>query len=195
MIQDQQFKEILQNEGSFTPSMDLVDKVIELSETVELAPKEILLPYGKTDTNFYIVREGVLQLLYFVKDRENIFGFAPTGTFFCSMHSVYKKQPATLQVEACNVKSSVLRIKKENVINLMRESNEFCFWMFDLAMYQLYTLEMKMNVINGTAEDRYSNLLKCRPDIVKSTSSNRLAQYLNVTPSWLCKIKKKLLYE
>lgn len=195
MINDLQFKEILQHEGSFKPSVELLDRILAASDKVDLEPNEILIPYGKTDTNFYIVREGILQLLYYEKEKENIFGFAPPGTFFCSMHSVYRKQPTVMQVEACKVSSSVLRISETTFNNLMHESNEFCHWMFDLAMYQLYTLEVKLNLINGTAEDRYLNLLRHRPDIVKSTSANRLAQYLKVTPSWLCKIKKKILYE
>ena len=49
--------------------------------------------------------------------------------------------------------------------------------------------------INGSAEERYRNLLKFRPDIANVISANRMASYLNVTPSWLCKIRKKLLYE
>lgn len=195
MINDVQFKEMLQREGSSRPPLEVLDRLLELTERVELEPNEILIPYGKTDTNFYIVREGILQLLYYEKDKENIFGFAPPGTFFCSMHSVYRKQPNVMQVEACKVSSSVLKLPEAAFNRLMHESNDFCYWMFDLAMYQLYTLEVKLNLINGSAEDRYLNLLKHRPDIVKSTSANRLAQYLKVTPSWLCKIKKKILYE
>ena len=36
---------------------------------------------------------------------------------------------------------------------------------------------------------------KIRPDIINAVSNNRLAFYLGVTPSWFCKLRKKMLYE
>ena len=104
-------------------------------------------------------------------------------------------QPAVMQIESCRIASSVLRIRRDVFFSLMRESHEFSLWMFDIAMGQFYTSECKMIQINGSAEERYRNLLKFRPDIANVISANRMASYLNVTPSWLCKIRKKLLYE
>ena len=195
MITDSDFKEIIQREGSANPPMEMIDRILKLADTITLRPGGILIPFGKIDTDLYIVRDGILQLLYLVKDKEQIFGFAPPGTFLCSLHSTYMRRPTVMQIESCKTSSTVLRLTAQQVEDLKRESPFFTHWLLDLALYRLYTLEPKLTLINGTAEDRYMNLLRHRPDIVNSISSKRLAQYLNVTPSWLCKIRKKLLYE
>ena len=67
--------------------------------------------------------------------------------------------------------------------------------MFNLAIGQIYTSELKVTYVSGTAEDRYKRLLKIRPDIVTAISANRLASYLGITPSYMCKLRRKLLYE
>lgn len=194
MITDNDFKEILKQEGTANPSSEMIDRILEMAETVRLNPGGILIPFGKTDNDLYIVRDGVLQLLYVVKDKERIFGFAPPGTFLCSLHSMYMKKPAVMQIESCKTESTVLRLTHQHVQEL-KQVPEFTQWLLNLTMYQLYSLELKFTLINGTAEDRYINLLKHRPDIANSISSKRLAEYLNITPSWLCKIRRRLIFK
>ena len=163
MDTDTDFRDILRNEGRFSPSDTLIDRLLENSDEISLKSGKVLIGYGQTDTN--------------------------------SPQSVYMNQPAVMQIESCRIASSVLRIRRDVFLSLMRESHEFSLWMFDIAMGQFYTSECKMIQINGSAEERYRNLLKFRPDIANVISANRMASYLNVTPSWLCKIRKKLLYE
>lgn len=194
MDTDTDFRDILRNEGRFAPSNTLIDKLLMYSEEIRLKPGGVLIGYGQTDTNIYIVKEGIIQLLY-KGEKEVTFGFAFPGTFMCSPQSVYMNHPSVMQIESCRITSSVLRISKADFFSLMKQSHEFSLWMFDIAMGQFYTSELKMIQINGSAEDRYRNLLKFRPDIASAISANRMASYLNVTPSWLCKIRKKLLYE
>lgn len=195
MDTDTDFRDILRNEGRFSPSDPLIDRLLENSDEISLKSGKVLIGYGQTDTNIYIVKDGIIQLLYFKGEKEVTFGFAFPGTFMCSPQSVYMNQPAVMQIESCRIASSVLRIRRDVFFSLMRESHEFSLWMFDIAMGQFYTSECKMIQINGSAEERYRNLLKFRPDIANVISANRMASYLNVTPSWLCKIRKKLLYE
>lgn len=195
MDTDTDFRDILRNEGRFVPSNILIDKLLMYSEEIRLKPGGVLIRYGQTDTNIYIVKEGIIQLLYFKGEKEVTFGFAFPGTFMCSPQSVYMNHPSVMQIESCRITSSVLRISKADFFSLMKQSHEFSLWMFDIAMGQFYTSELKMIQINGSAEERYRNLLKFRPDIANVISANRMASYLNVTPSWLCKIRKKLLYE
>jgi len=195
MGNDSSFVDTLRKEGTFAPSTALINKLLSCAKEIRIKPGGIVVGYGATDTGIYIVKEGIIQLLYFKGDKEVTFGFAFPGTFMCSPQSVYMNQPAVIQIESCKTASTVLRISKEDFFSMMRESNEFALWMFDIAMGQFYTSELKMIQINGSAEERYRNLLRFRPDIASAISSNRMASYLGVTPSWLCKIRKKLLYE
>lgn len=195
MDTDETFIKALKEEGNFSPSDELIEKVMSVAQEITLKPGGVLIGYGKTDTNIYILKEGIIELLYFDGDKEVTFGFAFPGTFMCSPQSVYMNKPAVLQIESCKIKSTVLKISLEDFRLMMQESNEFARWMFDIAMGQFYTSELKMTLINGSAEERYRNLLRFRPDIASVISSRKMASYLRVTPSWLCKIRKKLIYE
>ena len=140
MDTDTDFRDILRNEGRFSPSDTLIDRLLENSDEISLKSGKVLIGYGQTDTNIYIVKDGIIQLLYFKGEKEVTFGFAFPGTFMCSPQSVYMNQPAVMQIESCRIASSVLRIRRDVFLSLMRESHEFSLWMFDIAMGQFYRL-------------------------------------------------------
>lgn len=189
------FMSTLKAEGTFGPSDDLLDRIIGIARPISLKPGGILIGYGQLNTDVYIVKEGILQLLYFDGVKEVTFGFAFPGTFLLSPHSFYMNQPAVMQIEACRISSTVMRIPKRKFDKLLEESHELALWMFNLALGQIYTSELKVTYVSGSAVERYKRLLKIRPDIVTAISMNRLASYLGITPSWMCKLRKKLLYE
>ena len=132
----------------------------------------------------YIVKDGILQLLYFDGEKEVTFGFAFPGTVLLSPHSFYMGKPAVMQVESCRIASAVMKIDKPRFEKLLEESHEFARWMLNLAIGQIYTSELKVTYVSGSAEDRYKSLLKIRPDIVTSVSANRLASYLFQPTAW-----------
>lgn len=61
-----------------------------------------------------------------------------------------------------------------------------------IAMGQIFSLEMKSSLINGTAKERYLALIKNRPDIIQAVPMKTIASYLGVTPSYICHIKQDL---
>ena len=71
----------------------------------------------------------------------------------------------------------------------------FARWMYSVAIHQLFALERKVSLINGTVKERYLALIKNRPDIIKNVSMKVIASYLGVSPHYLCRLKKTLLNE
>ena len=94
MDTDTDFRDILRNEGRFSPSDTLIDRLLENSDEISLKSGKVLIGYGQTDTNIYIVKDGIIQLLYFKGEKEVTFGFAFPGTFMCSPQSVYMIRPS-----------------------------------------------------------------------------------------------------
>ena len=193
MDTDTDFRDILRNEGRFSPSDNLIDRLLENSDEISLKSGKVLIGYGQTDTNIYIVKDGIIQLLYFKGEKEVTFGFAFPGTFMCSPQSVYMNQPAVMQIESCRIASSVLRIRRDVFLSLMRESHKFSLWMFDIAMGQFYTSEKKLKYIKGDARERIIAVLKYRPEILEYVSARTLASYIGVTEAYFCRIKKEIL--
>ena len=123
MDTDTDFRDILRNEGRFSPSDTLIDRLLENSDEISLKSGKVLIGYGQTDTNIYIVKDGIIQLLYFKGEKEVTFGFAFPGTFMCSPQSVYMNQPAVMQIESCRIASSVLRIRRDVFLHIRMQND------------------------------------------------------------------------
>lgn len=88
--------DLIMREGDFHPSEVVVRKLLSLGEEVHFAPKKAVIEYGRINRNVYIVKEGILRVVYFEKDKEETYGFASPGTIFLSPHSYYMNQPAVM---------------------------------------------------------------------------------------------------
>lgn len=184
--------DVIMREGDFHPSEEVVRRLLSLGEEVSFAPKKAVIEYGRINHNVYIVKDGILRVVYFEKDKEETYGFASPGTIFLSPHSYYMNQPAVMQFETCRKGCTCIMVPKAKFDQLLVESHEFARWMFDLAMGQFYTSEKKLKYIKGDARERIIAVLKYRPEILEVVSSRILASYIGVTEAYLCRIKKEL---
>lgn len=185
--------EAIMQEGNFHPSEEIVRKFLSLSREVYFPAKKPVIEYGRINSNIYAVKSGILRVVYYQEEKEETYGFASPGTIFLSPHSYYMNQPAVMQFEACKKGCTCIEIPKARFDKLMAESHECARWMFDLAMGQFYTSEMKLKYIKGDARERIIAVLKYRPEILEYVSARTLASYIGVTETYLCRIKKEIL--
>lgn len=183
-------KKLLAKEAIYQLRGDVMDRFLGLMAEEHLKTGEPLISYGSLNTNVYIIKDGILRLIYFDGTNERTYAFALPGTMIMSFHAYHMRQPAFLQVEACT-ESTVLKISKREFDALMEESHEFALWICNSSIQQLYFLEMKMSVINGTAKERFISLIKNRPEIMEKVSLKIIASYLGITPEYLSTLKRE----
>ena len=186
-------KKLLHEECSYRVQPETLDRFVELmSEQIDLRDGEPLIPYGKLDTNVYIVRSGILRGAYFDGLKELTFAFAMPGTVIIPYHSFSRREPSFFQFEAC-CDSVVMKVQGEKFIELTRTSNDFAQWMLWMSIGQLWFYEMKLAIVNGDAAERFESLMKNRPEIVEKVSSRIIASYIGITPQYLSKLKSDFL--
>ena len=183
-------KKLLAREAIYQLPGDVMDRFLGMMTEESLKTGEPLISYGSLNTNIYIIKEGILRLIYFDGINERTYAFALPGTMIMFYHAYHMRQPSFMQVEACT-ESTVLKISKREFDALMEDSHEFALWICNSSIQQLYFLEMKMSVINGTAKDRFTSLIKNRPEIMEKVSLKIIASYLGITPQYLSKLKKE----
>ena len=171
---------------------ETMDRFLELTTEVQLKNKEPLIPFGKMDNSVYILKEGVIRFAYFDGEKEKTFAFSTPGNLIISYHSFYKGIPSFFQYESCG-KSVVLKVSKSKFDELFRQSADFSNWMFRMSLDQLYTYEMKTEVINGTAVERFEALIKNRTEILKRVSNKVIASYIGVNQPYLSRLKRQIL--
>lgn len=184
-------KTLLKQEGTFNPSDELIDMFLSQMSEINLKAKENIIEEGKVNQNVYLVKTGLFKLSYYNAGKELIMAFASPGTFFLSPISFYTGKTAFINIQSCK-ESTVMKISKERFDSLINESHDFARWMFNISMGQIFSLEMKTSLINGTAKERYLSLIKTRPDIIQAVPMKTVASYLGVTPSYICHIKQEL---
>lgn len=171
---------------------DELARGLELAMTeMHLKNREVLISYGKLDTNFYVLKSGIIRGCYFDGEKEKTYAFATPGTVLLSYHSYVMRQPSFLQFESCG-ESVVMKISKQRVDEMLKDSLEFAQWLLVVFSKKMYFSEFKLATINGTVRERYLSLLKNRPEIIARVQVNVIASYLGVTPTYLCRVKKNL---
>ncbi len=171
-------------------SDELFERFIGSMTGFTLKNKEVLIPYGKLDTNLYVQKTGILRACYFDEGNEKTYGFSNPGTIVISFHSHFVRRPSIFQIESCG-ESEMLKMTKRELDELLLESHEFARWMLAVHFGQLYINEFKHAQITGQAKERYLFLLENRPEIIERVPVKTLASYLGVTPNYLSRLKSE----
>lgn len=173
-------------------SDEIMDRFLGLATTVCLKNKEPLIPYGKLDNNVYILKDGIIRFAYIDGDREKTFAFSTPGNLIISYHSFYRGVPSFFQFESCG-ESIVLKVSKAKFDELLAQSDDFKNWILRMSLDQLWSFEMKVSVINGSAKERFVALIENRLDILKIVSNKVIASYIGVNQPYLSRLKKEVL--
>jgi len=183
-------KKLINAESEYRMKDETIDRFVGLMTEVKLKRNQILVPYNSVDDNIYIVKQGIIRTVYFDGFREVTFAFAPPGSLKISYYSFVKKLPSFNKYVAC-CDSVVAKISKARFTDLMKESHDFALWVSAVFMVQFFLYEMKREVMNGDAGERFEALVANRPEIMENVSDRIIASYIGVSPQYLCKLKKE----
>ena len=182
---------LLFEESGFEMSDELLARMLESMTEIRLKNKEVLIPYGKIDTDLYLQVDGLLRACYMDGENEKTYGFSGKGTVAMSYHSHFVNEPSVFQIESCG-ETTVLRMSKQNLDELTDSSLEFAKWLLTIHIGQLYMNESKLTVVTGSAKERYRFMILNRPEIPARVPVKTIASYLGVAPNYLSYLKKVL---
>jgi CRP-like cAMP-binding protein len=186
-MDDKLNKNILDEGGIM--SDELFERFVGSMTEIRLKNKEVLIPYGKIDSSLYVQKDGLLRACYLDGENEKTYGFADAGTVTISYYSYFLNRPSVFKIESCG-ETTVLKMSKKTVSELIDSSHEFAKWLLSIEAGQLCANEFKHSAIIGTARERYLALIRNRPEIPERVSSKILASYLGVAPPYLSYLKK-----
>lgn len=179
-------------DGESSVALSAADKNLLLDKGVilELNANEELIAAGKTNTNVYIVLDGIMRNWVWDYDIEKTVFFCTGGTVLISYYGFALDLEAPSTWEAC-CKSKVFMLDKNAFMSLVDSSHVFARWFLSNAYMQLAFIEKKNSVIQGKAYDRYISLIKNRPEIIRNVPLKTIASYLGITPQHLSYIRRK----
>jgi CRP-like cAMP-binding protein len=171
------------------------EKYTALQQRMVYPAKTILLKEGKIAENYYFVEEGCLRLWFDNNGKDITVQFFFENEGVASLESFQKNIPSIFTIET--VEPTTIQVLPRNVFVKMMEELE------NNTAYQKALLEVSferqrhyvgefLSRIRDTPQQRYQNLLRERPHIVKRVPQHYIASYLGITSVHLSRIKSKL---
>lgn len=157
----------------------------------EVPSKTILLQEGEISTHFYFIKKGCLRI-WFNKDGKDItFQFFFEGQGVASIDSLLSSQPGMFTIES--IEPSVLIIlSKDNFEQLLHIYPELKDG-FQKILFQRFRnyASLFLSMIKDTPRERYEDLIRNHPEIIKRVPQHYIASYLGITPISLSRIRNR----
>ena len=188
------FKKRLAEEAEYKLSEETMNMFCSCMEEVHIKKYDYMIKSGDIDNNIYIVKDGIIRRTHEVGDKIMTNSFAIKGSVLMSWHCYYYNQPSYSQFQAC-CDSVLMKVTKAKFDELIATSHEFAQWALSLAHGTLYYQEFKSRAIKGTVKERYTSLIKGRPEIIQKVPLGFIASYLGITQSHLSRMRNELAKE
>lgn len=187
-------KKLLEKECDYIMPDAIADKFLDAGEIIMADKGQNIISSGDLNPDIYVVVEVILRCWYWDDDREVTAFFSTLPTMAINYHTYYANLPSFYNFQALT-ESRLLHIKREDYNRLIETYLEFARWNLRVAQNQLFHFEIKRDLNQGKAKDKYLSLVKELPDITKTVPQQILASYLGITPQHLSRLRRSLLKE
>jgi CRP-like cAMP-binding protein len=155
----------------------------------------ILTDYGKIERNTYFINNGIIQVTLQREIEEKIIDFFFPESFVCSYTSFILQIPSDVRVSALT--DCEVEVISHDDIQLAYNDSLFANKMGRILTEQIFIIKSKRekDFLTKSAEERYEELVKGRPDIIKLIPGYKIAQYLGIKPESLSRIRKDLSHK
>jgi CRP-like cAMP-binding protein len=182
----------------FPQLTDHWEKYAELYKREEVPARTILLREGEVSKRTFFIEKGCLRAGFNHNGRDVTFQFFFENEVISSAESFRKNIPSMLTIET--VEPCVLQVlaKKDYEVIMadLRTHPALLNNMLEIAFErQLHYMKEFLSFIRDTPQERYMNLLKEKPQVVKRVPQHYIASYLGITTVHLSRIKNKILRE
>ena len=162
-----------------------------MAEHLSVPGKTVLLEEGKVADKLYMIRKGCLRLSFFNDGRDITFQFFFEGDVVASFNSLHHRQPSLFSLETLEP-AELSVIKKNDFYDLIQRipSLRQAYEVKLIERFHTYQL-LFLSRIRNTPQQRYEELLKEHPDIIRRVPQHYIASYLGITPVSLSRIRNR----
>lgn len=161
------------------------------SDTLSIPPKTVLLKEGEVADKLYLIRKGCLRLFFNSEGKDITFQFFFEGDFVASFDSLYKRQPSLFSLESIEP-AQVLIIERDVFYNLIEKSPSLRRYYEEKLIERFHVYQrLFLSRIKNTPQQRYEELLKEHPDIIRRVPQHYIASYIGITPVSLSRIRNR----
>lgn len=154
-------------------------------------PKTTLLEAGKVSQIFYFIKQGCVRLWFNQDGKDITLQFFFEGEGVASLESFIQNTPSLFSIETIEP-TIVWAYDKADVLPFIEQKTDAKEEFNHLLLNRLinYT-HLFLSRIKDTPRQRYENLLKEYPEIIKRVPQHYIASYLGITSVSLSRIRNR----
>jgi len=167
--------------------------VLSYFKTIKKSKHEILLANGNNSQVSYFVKKGCLRLFYINEEGKDVTRYiAFENQFATELVSFITNEPAQETIQVIE-NSELLYITHDDFRHLMTIVPKWKDF-YNIYLEKAYVNNSKRLISFTTldASERYKQLFKINPNIVKRLPNKIVASYINISQETLSRIKSKI---
>ncbi len=172
------------------------DEIKAVHTQVAFSKSDLIISSGERCNEYYLVEQGLFRSFVFNYSGDEITtDFFIDGDVLIDVSSLFQRIPAMENIQALS--DGVLwKIEYPTFQELFHKIEGFREWGRAWMASQLLTSKQRsIGMITLTATERYLNLLREKPQIIKQVPLKHIATYLGITDTSLSRIRKEIAKE
>jgi CRP-like cAMP-binding protein len=156
---------------------------------------ELILKEGDVCREILYIDTGLLRQFYHKNGRQVTEHLGVDGTIVMCIESLFREEPTNLQVEALE-NSICYALPKKRLEEVALHNVNIQILYRKILEESLILSQVHADLVRfETAHDRYKRLCKLMPKVVQRAPLNYIANYLQMTPETLSRVRSASLLE
>jgi CRP-like cAMP-binding protein len=157
----------------------------------EIPARTIVLPEGDIATHMHFIKKGCLRMWFNKEGKDITMQFFFEGQAVSSIDSLMSNQPSLFTIETIEP-CTIISLKKIDLDQIMNVYPEIKDGFQDVLFQRLKNYAgLFFSRIKDTPRERYEDLMKNHPEIIKRVPQHYIASYLGITPISLSRIRNR----
>ncbi len=179
---------------------EILDRIYPLPDSSKISLKEsiqeislpknfCLMEAGKVIPYIYFIKKGIVRAYASAEEKDITFWFGSEGEPVVSMKSYVEESPGYENIELLE-SCELYKLKTENLRDLFNQDVHIANWGRKFAERELIkTEELIISRQFKTALERYKDLMRVKPDLLRRVQLGHIASYLGITQVSLSRIR------
>lgn len=177
-----------------TMTHDELDILESVLVPMKFAKGEKILREGETCRHIYYIERGLIRQFYFKNQKELTEHIGVDRSIFMCIESLFQEKPTSLQVEALEP-TLIYALPKRRLEEVALHNVNIQILFRKILEESLIISQIHADLLRfETAQDRYLKLCKLMPQVVLRAPLVYVANYLQMTPETLSRVRAASLY-
>lgn len=178
--------------GNISEILDSAGLSQDSVQVLSFPAKTVILEEGKVADRFYYVRSCCLRLAFNNNGKDVTFQFFFPGDIVASFDSLHNGTPSLFSLESIEA-SELTAIDGKALTAIIKANGSIRDEYENLLAERFHTYQLLfLSRIRSTPLQRYEELLRQNPEIVRRIPQHYIASYLGITAVSLSRIRKRL---